>query len=43
MTGDLERFEDFRAGIDLEHYRYQYRRIKIVEPECRAMCRIWRR
>ena len=33
MTDDLERFEDFRAGIDLEHYRNQYRRIKIVEPD----------
>ena len=33
MTDGLERFEDFRGGIDLEHYRYQYRRIKIVEPD----------
>ena len=33
MTDGLERFEDFRASIDLEHYRNQYRRIKIVEPD----------
>ena len=31
MTSRLERFEDFLAGIDLESYRNQYRRIKIVE------------
>lgn len=31
MKTDLERFEDFLAGIDLESYRSQYRRIKIVE------------
>ena len=31
MKLDLERFEDFLAGIDLETYRNQYRRIKIVE------------
>ena len=31
MTDDLGRFEDFRAGIDLECYRNQYRRIRIVE------------
>ncbi len=31
MKTELERFEDFLAGIDLEHYRNQYRRIKIVE------------
>ena len=33
MTDDLERFEDFRAGIDLEYYRNRYRWIKIVEPD----------
>ena len=31
MKTELERFEDFLGGIDLEHYRNQYRRIKIVE------------
>ena len=31
MKTELERFEDFLAGIDLEYYRNQYRRIKIVE------------
>lgn len=31
MTAQLERFEDFLAGIELETYRNQYRRIKIVE------------
>lgn len=31
MTTSLEQFENFLAGIDLESYRNQYRRIKIVE------------
>ena len=31
MTALLESFEGFLAGIDLESYRNQYRRIKIVE------------
>lgn len=31
MTAQLEKFEDFLAGIDLESYRNQYRRIKILE------------
>ena len=31
MSDQLEQFEDFLAGINLEFYRDQYRRIKIVE------------
>ena len=31
MTDQLEQFEGFLAGINLDLYREQYRRIKIVE------------